>query len=118
MASLRALTLRRSLRWTPPSSGLQLRCAASDASSSQAEPESLAVPLWAKAGGAAVGVALLLAFHSTIVTQREQKEAFYRGQIQTLQEEVSLLKAKLKEVERARWRGKLPPKSDMSHQEE
>mmetsp|Transcript_100321 Transcript_100321/g.178352 ORF Transcript_100321/g.178352 Transcript_100321/m.178352 type:complete len:112 (+) Transcript_100321:57-392(+) len=59
-----------------------------------------------KAAGVAVAVSLLLAFHSTIISQREQKEAFQKQRIEELQAEVSQLKAQLKEAERSHFLGK------------
>ncbi|CAJ1400731.1 unnamed protein product [Effrenium voratum] len=72
----------------------------------ESEAGGLAVPGWAKVAGGVIAVGSLLGFHYIMITQREQREAMYRDKIQTLHDEVLDLRSRLREAERARFRGK------------
>eukprot|EP00931_Biecheleriopsis_adriatica_P010207 TRINITY_DN111297_c0_g1_i1.p1 TRINITY_DN111297_c0_g1~~TRINITY_DN111297_c0_g1_i1.p1 ORF type:complete len:116 (+),score=24.74 TRINITY_DN111297_c0_g1_i1:41-388(+) len=67
------------------------------------------IPLWAKASGTLLALGLLVTFHVAMISQRDQKEAFHREKIRSLEDEVVALKTRLKEVERARFLGKPMP---------
>mmetsp|Transcript_31981 Transcript_31981/g.71875 ORF Transcript_31981/g.71875 Transcript_31981/m.71875 type:complete len:104 (+) Transcript_31981:59-370(+) len=67
---------------------------------------------WAKVGGGLTAAGLLLIFHYMILTQREQQDKMYREKIQTLTDEVLILKTHLREVERARFKGKPQPTTE------
>ncbi|OLP97643.1 hypothetical protein AK812_SmicGene19994 [Symbiodinium microadriaticum] len=82
--------------------GLSARALSSEPSPSPAPASG------AKVVGAAAGAVLLVMFHAVLVTQREQQDRMYREKIQSLQEEVLQLKSYLREVERARFKGRPP----------
>eukprot|EP00434_Breviolum_minutum_P001856 symbB.v1.2.001645.t1/scaffold86.1/size363240/4 len=67
------------------------------------------IPTGIKVLGGVFGAGLLFAFHYLLLGQREQQEAMYRAKIATLEEEVHQLRSRLKEVERARFKGKPVP---------
>eukprot|EP00933_Yihiella_yeosuensis_P052226 TRINITY_DN5024_c1_g2_i1.p1 TRINITY_DN5024_c1_g2~~TRINITY_DN5024_c1_g2_i1.p1 ORF type:complete len:124 (+),score=35.05 TRINITY_DN5024_c1_g2_i1:28-399(+) len=71
------------------------------------------LPSWVKVTGGLAGAGLLLTFHFMMISQRQQQEAHFREKIAALQEEVSDLKSKLREAEKARFRRKSKQSSDI-----
>eukprot|EP00435_Cladocopium_sp_Y103_P070333 s325_g35.t1 len=94
--------------------GAHRRWATQDASekvrkAEEAAEEAVGIPTGVKVAAAMVGGGLLLAFHYMLLGQREKQDALYREKIEALQEEVHRLRSRLKEVERARFKGKPVP---------